>query len=181
MTTKYPILDPDVKLKLLGACRDDKERGLILILLETGMHVSCIASPRDRKGKPRERPKVIREGRLRFVEWKRPKTNRLLRSNPITSVEAELIEAFLKMPSQSGKHYDTICCQIGKRAGYDGVSSMTLRHTRCIRALRPKEQGGEGYTIWEVPHVMGCTLDVATRNYAALSGEQLFREREART
>lgn len=68
-STKYPIIDRDVKLKMLGACKDDRERGLVLLLLNTGMHPSVFSSPRKRNGKPRERPKIIREGSTRFIEW----------------------------------------------------------------------------------------------------------------
>jgi hypothetical protein len=34
----------------------------------------------------------------------------------------------------------------------------------------------ERYTIFEIPQVMGCTLDVAVRNYSKLREDQLSRE-----
>lgn len=175
-STKYPIIDREVKLKMLGACKNDRERGLVLLLLNTGMHPSVFSSPRKRNGKPRERPKIVKEGIIRYIEWKRPKTNKTLRSLPIRKDEITLIEAFLKCPTQSNKHYDTILEGIGRRAGYDGVSCLTMRHTHCIWLLRAKDEGGAGFTIYQIPHFMGCTLEVAARNYSIMSGAQLIEE-----
>jgi len=70
--TKYPILDREVKIKLLGACRSDRERGLVLLLLNSGMHPSVFASPRERNGRPRPRPKVLRDGKTSYLQWARP-------------------------------------------------------------------------------------------------------------
>jgi integrase len=175
-TVKYPIIDRDVKLKMLGACADDRERGLVLLLLNTGMHPSVFCSPRKRNGKARERPKVVRDGAERYLQWKRPKTNKTLRSLPIRKDELALIEKFLALPTQSNKHYDFILERIGRRAGYDGVSCLTMRHTYCIWLLRPKAEGGRGFSIYQVPHWMGCTLEVAARNYSIMSSSQLADE-----
>jgi len=82
----------------------------------------------------------------------------------------------LEAPPKSGKHYNETLQKIGERAGYDGVSCLTMRHTYCIWLLRPREEGGAGMTIYQVPHWMGCTLEVAARNYAIMSGEQLLEE-----
>ena len=177
-TVKYPITDRDVKLKMLGACRDDYERGLILLLLNTGMHSSVFCNPRKRNGKPRERPKILREGKARYLSWMRPKTNKTLRSFPIRKDELSLIEKFLSSPAKSNKHYDEILRKIGERAGYDGVSCLTMRHTYCIWLLRPKNESGAGMTIYQVPHWMGCTLAVVVRNYSIMSGAQLLDEIE---
>ena len=163
-------------LSMQGACKDDRERGLILLLLNTGMHPSVFSSPRKRNGKPRERPKIIKEGSTRFLEWKRPKTNKTLRSLPIRKDEITLTKSFLKRPTQSNKHHDTMLERIGRLAGYDGVSCFTLRHTYCIWLLRSKEEGGAGFTIYQVLHLMGCTLEVAARNYSIMSGAQLIEE-----
>jgi len=135
-------------LSMRGACKDDRERGLILLLLNTGMHPSVFSSPRKRNRKPRERPKIIKEGSTRFLEWKRPKTNKTLCSLPIRKDDTTLTKSFLKRPTQSNKHYDTILERIGRLAGYDGVSRFTLRHTYCIWLLRSKEEGGAGFTIY---------------------------------
>ena len=68
---------------------------------------------------------------------------------------------------------------IGRRAGYDGVSCLTMRHTYCIWLLRSKDEGGAGFSIYQVPHFMGCTLEVAARNYSIMSGAQLIEEAES--
>lgn len=61
--------------------------------------------------------------------------------------------------------------KVGLKAGYQDVSPMTFRHNRCLRGLTV-----EGYSIYEIPQVMGCTLDVAVRNYAKLREDQLARD-----
>jgi len=61
--------------------------------------------------------------------------------------------------------------KIGLDTGYEDVSPMTFRHNRCLRGLTK-----ERYTIFEIPQVMGCTLDVAVRNYSKLREDQLSRE-----
>ena len=174
--TKYPIIDRDVKLKMLGACNDDEERGLVLLLLNSGMHPLVFSSAREKGEKARERPKIIRDGKERMLSWKRPKTNRSLISLHLPKDDILIIEKFLTMRPKSNKHYDEMLRRIGEKAGFDDVSCMTLRHTYCIFLLRPKDQGGKGMTIYEVPHWMGCTLDVVARNYSIMSGNQLMDE-----
>lgn len=173
-TVKYPILDRDVRIKMLGCCVDDRQRGLVLLLLNTGMHPSVFSSPRKAKERPRPPPKIMRDGKTSYLQWSRPKSNKTLRSLPIAKEDLRLIKIFLDAPRQSNKHHDQVLQRIGERAGYDGVSCLTLRHTYCIWLLRPREEGGAGMTIYQVPHWMGCTLEVVARNYAIMSGEQLL-------
>lgn len=157
--TKYPVLDDDFLIKMLGACVNEGERGLILILNITGMHVSsiCVLSPRN----------LIRQGSKSYLKWKRPKTNKTLQSL-IPKESMTPICEFLAMRRNTRQHYHALVKQIGIRAGYQDISPMTFRHNRCLRALTK-----EGYSIFEVPQVMGCTLDVAVRNYSKLREDQL--------
>jgi len=160
--TKYPVLDEDFLVKTVGSCNDDEERGLVLVLHLTGMHVSsvCDLQPSNLK----------KQGSKTYIQWKRPKTNKTLQAQvPRENVEA--IKAFLGMRRKSRQHYHTMVKQIGARAGYDDISPMTFRHNRCLRALTK-----EGYSIFEAPQVLGCTLDVVVRNYSKLREDQLMRD-----
>lgn len=150
--TKYPIIDKGFTLKMLGASKDDEERGLITILDLTGMHVSAICSLSPSS--------MVKQGSQHVLRWIRPKTDKTLECY-ISKDKVELINAFLGMRRKSRQHYFNTVKEIGDRAGYDSVSPMTFRHNRCIRALTE-----EDHTIWEVPHIMGCTLEVAVRNYS---------------
>ncbi len=160
--TKYPILDDDFSLKMLGACRNDEERGLMAILNLTGMHVSslCSLAPDN----------FIRQGSRSYIRWIRPKTKKTLQAL-IPKESITPICEFLSMRRKTRQHYHALVKQIGIRAGYQDVSPMTFRHNRCLRALTK-----EGYSIFEVPQVMGCTLDVAVRNYSKLREDQLSRD-----
>jgi integrase len=160
-STKYPILDPDFKLKMLGACRDDYERGLISLLWLTGMH-PCIIS----KGE-RPRPEIIKEGPHIYIYWRRAKTAKRLREK-VPKDMLEQIKGFLDQPPKSQRHLFNLVQAVGERAGYDGISPATLRHSRCLRGLMI-----EGYTIYEMAHKMGCTLDVVVRNYSVVKEEAI--------
>lgn len=58
------------------------------------------------------------------------------------------------------------------------MSCLTMRHTYCISLLCSKSEGGAGMTIYQVPHWMGCTLEVAVSNYTIMSGSQILDEVE---
>ncbi|MCJ7817014.1 MAG: hypothetical protein MUP55_04115 [Candidatus Aenigmarchaeota archaeon] len=167
---KYPILDKDFLLKMLLACIDDRQRALIYILWLTGMHISSMT---------RLTPQNLKvEGGKTYLMWQRPKTQMTLRSE-IPKEYVRVVVPFLESKKASRQHYHTIIKGIGQRAGFDDVSPMTFRHTRCLRALRKPEDGGEGYSVYEAPFVMGTTLDVAARNYAQLPREELEKHKMA--
>ncbi len=165
--TKYPILDPDLKLKMLGAALTEEDRGLIATLWLTGMHPCIISKDKDQDGNERPRPEIVKEGPMTYIYWKRAKTGKRLRE-PVPKELQPSIEAFLKAPKKSVRYNYERIKAIGLRAGYEGVSASTLRHSRCLRGLTV-----EGYTIYEMAHKMGCTLDVVVRNYAALKDTQM--------
>jgi hypothetical protein len=160
--TKYPVLDDDFTIKMLGVCQDNEERGIITVLDLTGMHVSslCELGPEN----------LIKQGSKSYLRWIRPKTNKTLQAL-VPKESIQTIQDLLKMRRKSRQHYHALVKQIGLRAGYQDVSPMTFRHNRCLRGLTK-----EGYSIYEIPQVMGCTLDVAVRNYSKLREDQLERQ-----
>ncbi len=172
MSTKYPIIDRDVRLKLLGACIDDEQRGLVLLLYNTGMHAACFCSPRKGTEYRRDQIRITREGGRHYISWSRAKTDKRLRV-PIGKHDADAIKKFLAMRPKTNKHYNDVLTRIGNRAGYDGVTCATMRHTFCIRALTPVDEGGLGLSFHEAAMVMGCTLEVLYRNYAQLRMDQI--------
>jgi site-specific recombinase XerD len=163
--TKYPVLDDGFYLRMMGACADDEERGMIATLDLTGMHVSsmCELGPEN----------MIKQGDKFYIRWVRPKTNKTLQAL-VPNDRIQTIQHFLKMRRKSRQYYHTLVKKIGMKAGYQDVSPMTFRHNRCLRGLTV-----EGYSIYEIPQVMGCTLDVASRNYAKLREDQLAHESPA--
>jgi integrase len=160
---KFPVIDPDFLIKLLGVCRDDEERGLIQVLNLTGMHISsvCKLGPDN----------IIKRGAKTYITWIRPKTNRTLEALIPPSIEHDIL-GFTTHKRHSRQHYLRMVKVIGLRAGYEGISPMTFRHNRCIRAF------SEGYTLYEVPQVMGCSLEVVMRNYSKLREDQLNKVKE---
>jgi integrase len=164
---KYPVLDKDFILKMLGACLTDEQRAVIFILWLTGMHISSLMNL--------SKDSLKKMGDKYYLEWVRPKTKKTLRAE-ISKEYVPLVEKFLSMKKKTRVHYWSIVKEIGKRAGYDDISPMTFRHTRCVRALMSIEDGGEGYSLFEVPHLMGTTPDVVARNYSQIPKEVLEKK-----
>ena len=168
--TKFPVLDADFRLKVLGACSDDEERGLLGILIITGMHISCISKPEKQEDRALHvRPKIVKEGKDSYIVWSRPKTKRTMKKL-IPREMLQTIEAFLKMREKTARWYNDVIKAVCARAGYEGVSSMTIRHTYCLSKLK------DGYSIYEMPHEMGCTLNVVARNYSKLREDQMRKD-----
>lgn len=161
--TKYPVLDPDFLLKMLGSCADEWERGLVIVLHYSGCHVSSIS-----KG---AKPVIIKEGVKTYFQWVRPKTRKTLRVL-IPSQHLKPVQFFLSSNQKTPRWLNMVVKRIGERAGYEGISSMTFRHNRCIRAIE------EGYNPFEIPQVMGCTPEVVFRNYSKLREDQLHNVAE---
>lgn len=163
--TKYPITDPDFRLKVYGACADADQRGLISILDVTGMHISCAVALTEKN--------IIKQGNTVYIRWQRAKTSKTLRF-PVPKDRLDDILHFVKRKRRKTvrAYFDEIKA-IGKRAGYDDVSSMTFRHNRAIRALTE-----EGMDIYQVPHMLGCSLNVVARNYTVQQLDEQHRKRE---
>ncbi len=164
--TKFPVLDEAFLPKMIEKCDDDKERGLVYILYYTGMHGSCLCNL--------SLESLVREGDRTYLQWKRTKTKKTMRCL-MKPDKLPTIKVFLESKKKTIQRYNEILKSIGEAAGFDKVSTMTFRHTRCIRALTE-----EGYSPWQVPHVMGCTPEVVARNYTKMHEDQLERQANKR-
>lgn len=160
MPTKYGVTDRDFLIKMLGASKTAEERGMVLILYHTGMHISVLGSLTASNLK--------REGPRTYLRWVRPKNRRpieiLLPEDRIPD-----IMAFIKSPKASTRWMNKILYRIGGSAGYDDISAMTFRHTKCINLIR------EGMPLPVVCQLMGCSLQVVMKAYAKLEQEDLRR------
>jgi hypothetical protein len=150
---KYGYRDEAFYTKMRAAAWSEESLGVAVIFELTGMHVYSMMrlSPLSLK----------KEGDYHTLYWDRPKTYRTLNA-PITGRDLIIVKNFLPMRRKSRTHYYDIVKKLGERAGFPECSPMTYRHQRCIWLLR------HGYTVWEVPHVMGCTLDVVMKNYTKM-------------
>jgi hypothetical protein len=86
--TKFPILDDDFFPRMIAACTNDEQRGLITILDLTGMHVPsvCKLGPVS----------MIRQGDKSYLKWTRPKNKKTLQV-AVPDRKVQIIEKFLKM------------------------------------------------------------------------------------
>jgi len=157
--TKFPVLDEAFLPKMIEVCDSDFERGLIYTLFYTGMHGSCLIEVTEKN--------LVKEGPRMYIQWTRPKTKKTMRCL-LPNDKLPFIKEFLNHSKKLIQGYNYILKRLGAKAGFDGISTMTFRHTKCVRSLR------DGFGIYEVPHVMGCTLDVVARNYSKMTEEQLM-------
>ena len=161
MVTKYPVLDPNFPLAMIGACEDDVERGLVRILL-TGMHISNVVSLTEKN--------IIREGPNVYLTWGRVKTGKQLRAWVRGKNELADMRAFItRKRRKTIRWYQRLVKIIGERAGYENISPMTFRHSRCVQLLKEHD-----YNVPLVAQLMGCSQNVIIRNYAQLADMQLM-------
>lgn len=162
--TKYAVLDKAFLPKMIEQCVDDVDRGLIYTLYFTGMHGSLLESISEKN--------LIRHGDKHYLEWSRTKSKRTMNTQ-VPKVKIPQIEAFLKSKKKTMRHYNYLLKAIGEGAGFEGLSTMTFRHSRCVRMLRDEKR-----PVTEVAQEMGCTIDVVTRNYAKMRNDQLASEHD---
>lgn len=150
---KYGVRDKMFYTKMRASAWNTESLSIAVIFELTGMHVWSMQ---------RLTPESIhKEGGDRVLYWVRPKNyktlNRLLPSNDV-----DLVKSGLEFRRKSRTFYWDVVKNLGKRAGFDDISPMTYRHQRCVWLL------WHGYSVWEVPHIMGCDLDIVMKNYTKM-------------
>jgi integrase len=161
--TKYPILEEGYDLKLLGACRNSKERGLISLLTITGMHIST--------AEKLSKSNLKKQGDRTYIEYRRLKNSRPMRFEIPSQRLPDVLE-FVEGRKASRQYYHRIVKRIGHLAGYEDISPMTLRHSVCCDMI--KRDGAS--SLFTVPQKLGCSLQVVVANYSQLSDTQLWEE-----
>lgn len=154
MEKKFPEADPHFYEKVRGACKDDYERGMVLILQHTGMHLSCMMaltlSQLDDGG---------------HLHWRRTKTHRPMRAL-IPEGDRDLVRKWIASPSKTDRYVQYKIAEIGSRAGFPGLSPMTFRTMRGCTLL------DEGWQAHEVCHILGCKLSTLQDHYAVLKDDR---------
>jgi hypothetical protein len=154
---KYPEADPHFYDKVRGACKNDLERGLIIILQWTGMHLSCLLSltpeQMDKRGN---------------IHWRRPKTGRPMKA-AIPTGDQDLVRAWIDEHGSNRKKMRMTQYRIGwigERAGFEDLSAMTFRVMKGCTLL------DEGMPPHQVCHRLGCSLDTLMDHYAQLMDDR---------
>lgn len=154
---KYGIVDDAFLPRMIERCVDDTERGMIYILYYTGMHGSILRTLTLENLK--------REGDAVYLRWNRTKTGKVMEA-PIPKDKLDIIRSYLLGRKNTIQWTNVLLHRIGRSAGYDGVSTMTFRHSRVINLIR----GGMPLPV--IAQVMGCTEEVISRNYGKLTETQ---------
>ena len=153
---KIPLPPEDVK-KLLKHAKDGREKRIITVMLETGMHPAVISEPETYD------MELVREKQL---AWHRTKTYALCvwdfeRFNWTCDGDIkELVQDFIQ--NDVGYDRSTYWRDVGrvaKRAGLKYVSPLTLRHTATVELLRR-------HPIETVKQIIQCSDEALWTTYA---------------
>jgi hypothetical protein len=113
---------------------------------------------------------IVSEGSLR---WKRPKFHgkkvRYLQAS-IPLPDARLLQRCLTAGSlpDTERALRYRLAAVGKRAGYEGLTPLTLRHSRAVYLL------DEGMSVNRVASLLGCSWAVLEKHYAQIEAERLI-------
>lgn len=163
---KYPPTDPHFAEKVRGACRNDFERGMVYILLASGMHVSNLVA--RHRGKPLDPVIMTYDGDLR---WDRVKTYRPMKAR-VPHGDRDLVRWWLKKfpRRRSERSIQYHIKEIGRRSGFPDLSPTSFRVWRACKLL------DEGVPPHEVRHLIGCSMNVLMDNYAQLKDDRRVEE-----
>ena len=158
---KYGITDDAFLAKMIEQCSDDNERGMVYILYYTGMHGSILRNLTI--------DNLKHEGKSVYIRWTRTKTKKRMEA-PIPKDKLPIIKSYLAGRKYSIQWMNILLKDIGNRAGFDDVSTMTFRHTRTIRLIK------DGVPLPVIAEVMGCSVAIIIRNYGKLTETQKREE-----
>lgn len=160
---KFAITDPAFLAKMIEQCRDDEERAWVYILYYTGMHGSLVRTLTPEN--------LFREGDKLSLRWKRTKQNSAIIKTVDAYVPMDkqgLITSFLASKRKKSLRWMNYrLAEMGKKAGFDGVSTMTFRHTLCVKLAL------DGVPLPVIQQKLGCTAGVIYNAYGLLTPEQL--------
>ena len=158
---KSGILDKDFYHNMLEVCDTEEEKGLISVLYYSGMHGSSLRTLTT--------DNLKKEGKQTNLRWRRTKTGKTVECR-IPASAVGMVTAYLLSTKKSTRWTNYRLCEWGNQAGYDNVSTMTFRHTRCLTMIR------QGRSVFEIAQKMGCSQDVVWRNYSKFKEDQLGDE-----
>jgi len=109
------------------------------------------------------------------VEWHRPKTGAAMRAT-ITWAECKLIARCRSVGTlpNTVRTLQRRVRRIGERAGYPGISPLTLRHSRAIW-LMDGGSTGKPMAVNRVASLMGCSYAVLEKHYAQIEAARLVK------
>jgi len=159
---KYANEDPDFYLKMRGAASTLLERGAVIILELTGMHVTSLADL--------EADALVREGDRHYLYFRLPKRQRKRRSlrASVPREDVKTVREWLKRYSgrRSTRWLSQVVHDVGVRSGYPNVSPMTYRATRIVKLMDSLK------SVRQVSYRTGATFSTIEDHYAQVDPEE---------
>jgi len=162
MVTKKAVFDYKDQERIREACDTDRERVILMLMLDFGMHPKNLTELR---------PTHLDDGWLHYARAKNKRPMDFL-------IHPDMIEAlkdFLKKPKRKERTYNLLVHEIGDRIGMPELSPMSLRKTTCINILRLYDDIDFAAT-W-----MGCTRETVRHHYMMLKQWEAFLSAKQRT
>lgn len=168
-----PAFTPeDVKL-LLNACNTERDRALVLCLLDTGCRAAelvalSVGDVNSKNGAVTIRQGKGRKDRLAFMGAKARKALlRYLMTRPEAQPAEPLFPSFTSRERLKTNGLLLLCRRLGERAGVEHCHPHTFRRTFALWSLRA------GMNIYALQQIMGHSDLEVLRKYLALVEEDL--------
>jgi len=157
MTTKHAIIDPRNQERLRKACRTDRERVLVWLMMDLGMH------PHNITMLGLHNMSVFMGDA--YLHYQRAKNSESMKSLVPKELREPLL-VFIRAKKVSTRQYNNIIHKIGKRIRAPDLSPMSLRKTCGINELREYHAHTDRLRL--VAKRMGCTINTVTQFYLDL-------------
>ena len=155
-----PAIDQEVFYdQLQTVCRNDCEHGIVSLLWRTGMHASTLVEKAFQLNPLTDKTTEVR--------WRRTKNSKHLVAH-LPQSEARVLRRCLAAGSlpDTQRALRWRLQRVGERAGYPGITPLTLRHSRAIYLL------DSGRPINRVAALLGCSWQVLERHYAVIENQR---------
>lgn len=164
--TKFAVEDGDFYLKMRGAASTLMERGTVVILELTGMHVKSLCSLTPAH--------LRKEGKYHYLYWERPQKGKRSKEGSlrrrIPKEDLSLVSEWLSScTGKSDRWYRYLVEDVGERAGFENVSPNTYRHQRAVLLV---ERRGVRYAASQI----GCSYKTLEKHYLKWDPEAYFDE-----
>lgn len=157
MVTKKAIIDPKRQERFKKACKTDRERILVWLMMDLGMHSQNVSKLSSKN--------ISESGGDLWLDYQRAK-NAMQMSAIVPKEIGPTLVQFVNGKKLCLRQYNNIIHKIGRRIRAPETSPMSLRKTCGINELREFRIHPDRLTL--VARRMGCTVGTVTQYYLDL-------------
>lgn len=163
---KRGILDPKVEEKVLAAADPIMEWPAIWLMMKVGMHPENLVRLRVTN--------FEKDSQACWLQFKRAKNSKPRREMLPVAVYGRVFAYIARRDRPKTRQgYWDMARRVGEKAGLNGVSPMTLRHTACLNFLREFRNHPDRFKL--IATKMGCSEDIVAQNYIDMEAWERIR------